>query len=306
MSDIIRAILQGIIEGITEFLPVSSTGHLMLASKAGLAIRNKEFNETFEIFIQIGAIAAVVVYFRQRIVDLLSGRTSAASAGGGFGRTRGMTPLEISRSVGAAQTAAPLSPGQRLHAVKMIILATVPVLVIAYLGQRVPAIANLKGNPIAIGLALLLGGLAMLAVEALPNNATTRSVEEITFGQALAIGLVQVLAAIFPGTSRSAATIMGGLAAGLSRPAATEFSFFLAIPAMSAACGYSLLKWLRAGHATVDDFLLLGVGTVVSFLVAWVVIAAFMGYVRKHSFVPFALYRIALALVVFATVWASR
>jgi undecaprenyl-diphosphatase len=146
--------------------------------------------------------------------------------------------------------------------------------------------------------ALLVGGVLMILIEWLPLNTTTTRIERVTWKQALGIGMAQVLAAIFPGTSRSAATIMAGLVAGLSRPAAAEFSFFLAIPAMGAACAYKLLKFLKQAAPSAAQVLLLTIGTLVSFLVAWVVIAAFMAYIRRHTFVPFAVYRIALGLLV--------
>jgi undecaprenyl-diphosphatase len=136
----------------------------------------------------------------------------------------------------------------------------------------------------------------MILIEFVRPVPSTPSIEEMTWRQALGIGLAQIVAALFPGTSRSAATIMGGELAGLTRAAAAEFSFFLAIPAMSAACAFTLLK-----HRTTLDarhVLLLAIGTLVSFLVAWVVIAAFMNFIRRHSFVPFAIYRIGLAIVV--------
>lgn len=141
---------------------------------------------------------------------------------------------------------------------------------------------------------LLIGGVVMIIVELIPTNVTTRRIERITWKQSLLIGFVQILAAVFPGTSRSAATIMGGMVAGLSRPAAAEFSFFLAIPAMFAACGYSLLKWLKNAHPTAQEILLMIIGTLVSFLVAYAVIAVFMGYIKRHNFIPFAIYRILL------------
>jgi undecaprenyl-diphosphatase len=149
-----------------------------------------------------------------------------------------------------------------------------------------------------IAAALLIGGVAMAVIEWLPLNVTTRRIERVTWKQALGIGAAQVLAAVFPGTSRSAATIMAGLVGGLSRPAAAEFSFFLAIPAMGAACTYKLLKFLHQGVPPASQILLLIIGTLVSFLVAWAVIALFMGYIRRHSFLPFAIYRIALGVVV--------
>jgi undecaprenyl-diphosphatase UppP len=339
LSDIVRAIILGIVEGITEFLPVSSTGHLLLSKRLNLQIRDDAFFSTFVVFIQIGAILAVVVYFRRRIIDLVTGR-AARDADGEPSRAasaRGMTPLEISQrarlsvravgggsagtggtaaGAGAAATVvagpglepmpaadfaaadAALTPAQRTRTLAMIAVATIPVLVVGYLAKDWVE-RTLEGSTTAVAWALLVGGLLMLLVEWLPLPTTTRAIEEITLPQAVGIGVAQVFAAVFPGTSRSAATIMGGMAAGLSRSAAAEFSFFLAIPAMFAACGYKLLKWIRSQHPSTDDLLLMGVGTVVSFLVAWVVIAGFMNYVRRRSFVPFAAWRIVLALLVF-------
>jgi undecaprenyl-diphosphatase len=309
---LLKAIVLGIVEGVTEFLPVSSTGHLLLCERwMGVNLEDPgSFWKTFAVFIQIGAILAVVVYFRRRILDLLLGRREGAR-----------TPLEISqaaRAVAASKSSGALAmgqtldyqtaldedlitPAQRLNAVLMVLLATVPVLVIGYLTHDWIE-ANLE-SPKIIGYALLGGGVAMILIELLPTQVTTRRIERISWKQALGIGLAQVLAAVFPGTSRSAATIMGGMLAGLSRPAAAEFSFFLAIPAMFAACGYSLLKWVRNAHPTAHEVLLLIIGTLVSFLVAYAVIAAFMGYIRRHNFIPFAVYRIILGIVVLVLVY---
>jgi undecaprenyl-diphosphatase len=311
LPDLIKAIILGIVEGVTEFLPVSSTGHLMLCERwMGIDLdAPNSLWKTFAVFIQIGAIAAVVVYFRTRIADLLLGR-----------REGGRTPLEISIAAKAAPGGVPaalsmgqtldyqveldedlITPAQRLNAVLMIVLATVPVLIVGLLTHDWID-ANL-GSPRVIAIALLVGGVAMILIELLPTNVTTRRIERVTWKQALCIGLAQILAAVFPGTSRSAATIMGGMLAGLSRPAAAEFSFFLAIPAMCAACGYALLKWVRTAQPRLDEVLLMVIGTLVSFVVAYAVIAAFMGYIRRRNFIPFAVYRIVLGAVV---LWLVR
>ena len=305
MPDLLKAIILGIVEGVTEFLPISSTGHLVLCERwMGIDLHEAGgFWGMFTIFIQIGAIAAVVVYFRGRILELLRGQPE-----------RRLTPLEISASatsaagsgsIGEALANAgprgidgddtPVTAAQRGYAVLMIMLASTP-LVIAYFADKW-AEKNMT-RPWVIGAALAAGGVLMVLIEWLPLNTTTRRIEHVNWKQALGIGAAQVLAAIFPGTSRSAATIMAGLVAGLSRPAAAEFSFFLAIPAMGAACLYKLLKFLKQGVPSAERLLLLLIGTLVSFLVAWVVIAAFMAYIRRHSFIPFAVYRIALGLLV--------
>lgn len=270
-SDYFNAILLGIIEGITEFVPISSTGHLLLAERVlGLKLEDN-FWKMFAIFIQIGAILAVVVYFRARLVELL--KKSAPQTG------------RASRWIG-------VSP------VGLILLATIPVLLAGWLLHDWVE-RNLHSAQ-AVALALGIGGILMMLLEMMPRKSVTGSIEEMTLSQAMLIGMAQIFAVIFPGTSRSAATIMGGLVAGLSRPAAAEFSFFLAIPAMFAACGYSLLVQLRsdAGMSVHQAGVLL-VGTVVSFIIAWIVIAAFMNFIRRHTFIPFAIYRIVLAIAVF-------
>jgi undecaprenyl-diphosphatase len=308
VPELLVAIILGVVEGVTEFLPISSTGHLVLCEKwLGINLEDDPFWKMFAVFIQIGAIASVVVYFRERIVSLLRGRNAPQP-----------TPLEASAMVREApaapvgSSASTASDGiqtalmervaavratpvifRRNHALWMIVIGSLP-LAIAYVAHKW-AEKNLESTTV-VAMALLIGGVLMIAIEYLRPVPTTPSIEEMTWGQALGIGLAQIVAALFPGTSRSAATIMGGELAGLSRPAAAEFSFFLAIPAMGAACTFSLLK-----HRTALDarhWLLLAVGTLVSFLVAWLVIAAFMSFIRRHSFVPFAIYRIGLAIVV--------
>ena len=323
MPDLLVAIILGIVEGVTEFLPVSSTGHLLLCQRWMGVDLDDGFWSMFAIFIQIGAIAAVVVYFRARILELLRGQPA-----------RKLTPLEISASArkaaapagaaapdagtaaaGAAPAATapaastlrhhdhpdvladdtPPTAAQRGYTILMIGLASTP-LAVAFFAEKW-AEQNM-GSPLMVPMALIVGGLLMVLIEWLPLNVTTRRIERITWKQALGIGGAQVLAAIFPGTSRSAATIMAGLVGGLSRPAAAEFSFFLAIPAMGAACTYKLAKFLSHGVPPAHQVLLLIIGTLVSFLVAWGVIALFMGYIRRHSFVPFALYRILVGVLV--------
>lgn len=266
MPDLLIAIVLGIVEGVTEFLPVSSTAHLVLAERLfRIDLENDPFWKMFTVFIQIGAIAAVVVYFRDRIIALL----------------RGGEP-------------SPDAPWKgRHHPLRMIIVGSLP-LAIAYFANKW-AERNLE-SPAVIAAALGIGGIAMILIERFRPRVTTAQIEQMSWRQALGVGMAQIVAAIFPGTSRSAATIMGGELAGLSRSAAAEFSFFLAIPAMSAACAFSLLK--HRGSVDRHHAMLLIVGTIVSFVVAWVVIAGFMAFIRRHSFVPFAIYRIILAIVV--------
>jgi len=308
VPDLIKAIILGIIEGLTEFLPVSSTGHLVLC-EAWMKINLEDPTtiwKTFAVVIQIGAIAAVVVYFRRRIMDLLIGPKPAKS---GFPIAAATVAPSVEDAVQApdAPDAVPTDPHepeatltseQRMQIIKMIILGTIPALVIGYLTHDWIE-ANL-GSTWIVAMSLLIGGILMILIEMFRPQPNTLGMHEITWKQALAIGFAQTLAALFPGTSRSAATIMGGMLGGLSREAAAEFSFFLAIPIMCAACGFSMLKFLLEHPAiTTQQILLIIIGTLVSFLVAWAVIKWFMAYVRRRTFTPFAVYRILLAIIVF-------
>lgn len=308
--NLLIALLLGVVEGITEFIPVSSTGHLVLCQWwLGIDL-DDPFWKLFTVFIQIGAILAVVVYFRDRLLNLLTGQTARAAA---------LTPLELSLAASApsggtrADSSSPLeqtaplpvvppTSTQRHWVLWMIAVGTLPVLIVGYLTHQ--WIEKHLGSELAIALALGIGGAVMILIEFLPLPTRTDRIEHITFGQALGIGIAQILAAVFPGTSRSFVTIMGGMLAGLTRQAATEFSFFLAIPAMVAACGYDLFKHRHDLHH--DNLLLLLIGTLVAFLVAWVVIAAFMSYIRKHNFIPFGIWRIAVALLVWFTYLHAR
>lgn len=271
IRDILIAALLGVVEGVTEFVPISSTGHLLLAQHYLALDMQSGFWRMFAVFIQIGAILAVVVYFRDRLRDLW--RASAAQ------KVHGL-------------------PFAGLSPIALILLATIPVLLAGLLLND--WVDENMQSPRAIACAVGIGGIVMWLLELAPRKAVTQSIERMSLSQALLIGGAQIFAVVFPGTSRSAATIMGGLVAGLSRSAAAEFSFFLAIPAMFAACGYSLLKQLRSDAGiTAHEALVLAVGTIVSFVVAWIVIAAFMNFIRKHTFIPFAIYRVLLAIAVF-------
>src|SRR2546421_2440104 len=186
MGELAQSIILGIIEGLTEFVPVSSTGHLLLCEKWMHLNLDDPFWKMFTVFIQIGAILAVVVYFRHKIVQLLSGSIS--------GNT-------ISQKV-----------------VMMVIIATIPVLIVGYLFHK--KIEAVMEKPVPIALALLIGGLIMIAVEFVRPGARTPRIEHLTWGQAIGIGLAQILAVVFPGTSRSGGTIIAGLIGGLAPPSA--------------------------------------------------------------------------------------
>lgn len=252
------AVALGIVEGLTEFLPISSTGHLILASDL-LGFEGRRA-EVFQIFIQLGAILAVVWEYRRRLTRLV---------------------VELPRSARAR--------GFMLRLfVAFLPSAVLGLLIYDFLLEQL-------FYPATVALALIVGALLMLLVEALPLRVSTRDLGSVSMKQAVGIGMAQCLA-LWPGFSRSAATILGGLSSGLDRRSATEFSFFLAIPTMFAATSYSLLKryeWLEPG-----DAIWLTLAFVLSFFVALAAIRWFLAYVSTHSFVVFAWYRMAVGLVV--------
>jgi undecaprenyl-diphosphatase len=252
------AIVLGIVEGLTEFLPVSSTGHLILAERA-LRFTGARA-DLFAVFIQLGAILAVVWEYRARLRHAVTGLSSRPDA---------------RRFAGS------------------VAVAFLPAAVLGLLFHR--WIEAVLFSPRSVAFALLAGALAILVVEALPMRPRTQEAEAISWGQALAVGLAQCVS-LWPGFSRSAATILGGLGAGLSRRAATEFSFFLAIPVMTAASAFSLRK--HRADLQPGDGLALALAFVLSFLVAWASIRWLLRYVATHRFRPFAWYRIAVALLV--------
>ena len=299
MDDLMRVVVLGIVEGLTEFLPVSSTGHLILCERwMGVDLDHDPFWKMFTVVIQLGAILAVVVYFRDRIVALIRAAFAPAA--------ENHDPIESAPTSGEAgrarqaMAAAPARAG-RLSPVWLVLLATIPVLVVGKLAHKWVE-AKMETSTV-VALSLGIGGLLMLLIEWVHPASTTERLEEMSLRQALIIGTTQVLAVLFPGTSRSAATIMPGLMVGLTRQTATEFSFFLAIPAMVAATGYKLIK--ERSHLVAREAMLLMIGTLVSFLVAWIVIAGFMAFIRRRNFNVFAIYRIVLAGVVVAAYWKA-
>ena len=294
MNDYLLSVVLGIIEGLTEFLPVSSTAHLRIAEALFHISLSDGYWKMYTIVIQLGAILCLPVYFRQRIAKFLST----------FPRgERGDRNLWT-------------------HPLSLTFIAFVTTAVPAFLLTKVIG-KHLESLPI-MGAALLIGGIVMWIVDAInapseaagPSAPQTRihtwNMEEMSLGQAIWIGACQILSAVFPGTSRSMSTIAAGQLAGMSRASALEFSFFLSIPTMVAATGYDLFKSLRhsaadpigTGNIDAHGWVLLAIGFIVSFLVAYASVAWFMAWVRKHGFVPFAVYRIIVgALVLF---FASR
>ena len=294
MNDYLLSVVLGIIEGLTEFLPVSSTAHLRIAEALFHISLSDGYWKMYTIVIQLGAILCLPVYFRQRIAKFLST----------FPRgERGDRNLWT-------------------HPLSLTLIAFVTTAIPAFLLTKVIG-KHLENLPI-MGAALLIGGIVMWIVDVInaPSDAAgpsapqtrihTWNMEEMSLGQAIWIGACQILSAVFPGTSRSMSTIAAGQLAGMSRASALEFSFFLSIPTMVAATGYDLFKSLRhsaanpigAGNIDAHGWVLLAIGFIISFLVAYASVAWFMAWVRKHGFVPFAVYRIIVgALVLF---FASR
>jgi len=259
--DVLRAVVLGIVEGLTEFLPVSSTGHMILVERLlGIPSGDPFWSGVFDIFIQIGAILAVVVYFWRRLWRL--------------SRHAADRPI-------------------REHILFKLFIAFLPAAIIGKLaGDFIEA--RLK-FPVPVAIAMIVGGVGILVIERRSIRPKVADAGSITLTQALLVGIAQC-AALWPGMSRSAATIMGGLLVGLSTAAAAEFSFFLAIPTLIAAGGYSLLKHIDEVHR--QQAFLLCVGFFVSYVVAWIVVAAFMRYIQTHKFGPFAIYRIAVGVLV--------
>ena len=258
----INAAILAIIEGITEFLPISSTGHLIIFEQYFSldAAGSTDFTTDFQVIIQLPAILAVVVYFWKTIWP--------------FGKE-------------AAERAAVITLW------KHIVVAFLPAVVLGLLFDDY--IEATFYNPVTVAVALLVGGIVLIALEMRKSTPSITDVHNITYGRALAIGFFQCLAMI-PGTSRSAATIIGAMALGANRTAAAEFSFFLAIPTM---VGATTLKVVKAGfNYTPEQWALLALGSALSFITAWFVIAALMRYIQKHNFVLFGIYRIILAIIV--------
>ena len=279
MNDYLLSILLGVIEGLTEFLPVSSTAHLRIA-EALLGVNLEDgYWKMFSIVIQLGAILCLPILFYSRITGFF-----ATFPGGKRGDRTVMT-----------------------HPLSLTLLAFVCTAGPAFLLKKVIG-KNLE-NLALMGAALVAGGVIMWVVDSMyASRGDTRDVEDMSLGQSVWIGICQILSAVVPGTSRSMITIAAGQVSGLTRSAALEFSFLLSIPTMAAATGYDLLKFLKPGHGEpaphIDGhgWVLLGIGFVVSFVVAWAVVAWFMQWVRSRGFVPFAIYRIVAGAAVLA--WA--
>ena len=293
MNEYLLSVILGIIEGLTEFLPVSSTAHLRLAEALLNVPLSSGYWKMYSIVIQLGAILVLPVYFRKHIAKLFSTFPE--------GENRDCSVLT--------------------HPLSLVIIAFVVTAGPSYLLTKVIG-KNLE-NLYVFGASLLIGGVVMWIVDAMkapwekagPNAEGspihTWKMDDIHGGQAVWIGACQILSAVFPGTSRSMVTIAAGQLAGMSRAAALEFSFFLSMPTMALATLYTLYKSISGKEGnpigvadlTSHEWVILAIGFVVSFIVAYAAVAWFMNWVRKHGFAPFAAYRIVVGIAVLA--WAA-
>ena len=294
MNDYVVSLLLGIVEGLTEFLPVSSTAHLRISEALFHVSLTSGYWKMYTIVIQLGAILCLPVYFRERIRMLLATFPK--------GDRRDRTFLT--------------------HPLSLVIVAFVVTAIPAFLLTKV--IGKHLESLYIMGSALLIGGIVMWIVDEMNGSSEaaglgatgtrihTWHMEDMSVWQAVWIGACQILSAVFPGTSRSMSTIAAGQLVGMSRASALEFSFFLSIPTMVVATCYDLLKSLRGKgenaigvtHIDPHGWVVLAIGFVVSFIVAYGAVAWFLGWVRKHGVAPFAVYRIILGSAVLY--WASR
>ena len=286
MIEFLKVLILSIVEGVTEFLPVSSTGHLILVNEF-VKLNPAEFSNAFNVIIQLGAIFSVVVLYFQRLNPW------------DYSKTHKYFPKNYDNLNGQSRFYFRLThPDPRtMELWKRVIVGILPAGVLGLLFDDF--IDEHLFNPMVVATMLLLWGLIIIFVEKRNNNKTGfvhDNIANVPYKTVLAIGFFQALAMI-PGTSRSAATIMGAMILGLSREAAAEFSFFLAIPTM---LGATLLKVVKNVHGfTGSQWLLIVIGMVLSFVVAYIVIKKFMEYISKNDFIPFGVYRIILAVVVF-------
>ena len=294
MNVYLLSVLLGIVEGLTEFLPVSSTAHLRIAEALMNVSLSSGYWKMYTIVIQLGAIAVLPIYFRERIAKFLSTFPRGEHGDRTF-----------------------LTHSLSLTAIAFVVTAIPAFLLTKVIGKHLESLT-------IIGTSLLIGGIVMWVIDARNAKAETSGpaaaggrihtwhMEDMTLGQAIWIGACQILSAVFPGTSRSMSTIAGGQLVGMSRAAALEFSFFLSIPTMVVATCYDLLKSLMGktenpiGVVQMDahGWVVLAIGFVVSFVVAYGSVAWFMAWVRTRGFAPFAVYRIIVGIAVL--VWVSR
>jgi undecaprenyl-diphosphatase len=294
LHEYLLSALLGVIEGLTEFLPVSSTAHLRIAEAMLHISLNSGYWKFYTIVIQLGAILCLPIYFRKRIVKFLS----TFPKGERGDRTIWTHPLSLTM-------------------IAFVVTAIPSLMMIKLIGKDLESL-------VVMGSSLVIGGIVMWIVDA--RNAKSEAagpgaagslihtwhMEEMSLGQSIWIGACQILSAVFPGTSRSMSTIAAGQVAGMSRASALEFSFFLSMPTMVAATGYDLLKSLLGrgenpvgvSQISAHGWALVAIGFVVSFIVAYGAVAWFMAWVRRRGFTPFAVYRIVFGA--FVLVWALK
>ena len=269
LIEILKAVLFGIVEGITEWLPISSTGHMILVDQFVHLNVSADFYKMFEVVIQLGAIMAVVVLFWNKL-----------------------WPFHMKNEKPAGKDGA-------LSMWLKIIVAVIPAAIIGVLFDD--KIDELFYHPVPVAIALIVVGVLFIVVETIMKGKkpSIRNIGQITYKAAVIIGLFQVLAAVFPGTSRSGATIIGALLIGVSRATAAEFTFFLAVPVMFGASLLKVIKYIAAGVAmTGSELVILVIGTLVAFIVSVFVIKFLMSYIKKHDFKVFGWYRIVLGILV--------
>ena len=273
MIEVLKAILFGVVEGITEWLPISSTGHMILLDEFVKLNVSKEFLDLFLVVIQLGAILAVVVIYWNKLIPLSTKHG-----------------LHISR--------------RKCKMWVKIIVASIPAGVVGILWDDV--FTKYFYNYQTVAIMLILVGVVFIIIERSNKNKIARvdSIDDISYGQAFLIGVFQMIAAIFPGTSRSGSTIVGSLMLGISRTAAAEFTFFLAVPAMFGGRAIKILKY--SGGFNSAEVALLAIGMIVAFVLSIIAIKFLMSYIKKHDFKVFGWYRIILGIAVIGYFLATR
>ena len=273
MIEVLKAILFGVVEGITEWLPISSTGHMILLDEFVKLNVSKEFLDLFLVVIQLGAILAVVVIYWNKLIPLSTKHG-----------------LHISR--------------RKCKMWVKIIVASIPAGVVGILWDDV--FTKYFYNYQTVAIMLILVGVVFIIIERANKNKIAKidSIDDISYGQAFLIGVFQMIAAIFPGTSRSGSTIVGSLMLGISRTAAAEFTFFLAVPAMFGGSAIKILKY--SGGFNSAEVALLAIGMIVAFVLSIIAIKFLMSYIKKHDFKVFGWYRIVLGIAVIGYFLATR
>ncbi len=271
--EVLKAILFGVVEGITEWLPISSTGHMILLDEFVKLNVSKEFLDLFLVVIQLGAILAVVVIYWNKLIPLSTKHG-----------------LHISR--------------RKCKMWVKIIVASIPAGVVGILWDDV--FTKYFYNYQTVAIMLILVGVVFIIIERSNKNKIARvdSIDDISYGQAFMIGVFQMIAAIFPGTSRSGSTIVGSLMLGISRTVAAEFTFFLAVPAMFGGSAIKILKY--SGGFNSAEVALLAIGMIVAFVLSIIAIKFLMSYIKKHDFKVFGWYRIVLGIAVIGYFLATR